>query len=395
MSSHSGRVLSGDSVRLRSERRPSRKRWTPAAVTLVFVLVFGGCKRETPKNLSPARVHAITREMMRAAGHYSKRPGDVAAHLQFDGVHANRPDQLVVTLPAMTSEQARRDSLTRLVQALDTVATLNHLTRDAVSNSGALFRMDFRSAGGVTHSVHIVAPMLASSLLPREPKNSSQAGEARLAIILDDLGNDRAAAEEIFGLPYPLTVSVLPGHAHSLEIAQEAHRRGFEVMLHLPMQSIGNETPEAQELHPGMPADEISPLFEQMMESVPFAAGVNNHQGSQATADPALMQELMPVLLKWNLFYVDSRTTAATVAYDSAQRAGVRSAFRNVPFLDDVVELPAIRKQLELAMRDARKKGAAVAIGHPHPATLQALREVLPQAMAGGVRLVFVSDLVH
>jgi uncharacterized protein len=132
-----------------------------------------------------------------------------------------------------------------------------------------------------------------------------------------------------------------------------------------------------------------------MMQSVPNASGVNNHQGSQATADPALMRELMPVLQQWNLFYVDSRTTAATVAYDTAQRDGVRSAFRNAPFLDDVAEVPAVRKQLELAFRKAHEKGEAITIGHPHPATLQALRDELPRAKAEGVRLVYASDLVH
>jgi len=124
-------------------------------------------------------------------------------------------------------------------------------------------------------------------------------------------------------------------------------------------------------------------------------AGVNNHQGSEATSNQALMSELMPLLRDRHLFYVDSRTTAATVAYDTAQSFGVHSAFRNVPFLDDVAEAPAVRKQLELALRGAREKGEAIAIGHPHPATLQALREILPQAQAQGVRLVFASQLVH
>jgi polysaccharide deacetylase 2 family uncharacterized protein YibQ len=180
-----------------------------------------------------------------------------------------------------------------------------------------------------------------------------------------------------------------------MEIATEAHRRGFQVILHLPMQSVANETPEAQELHPGMPASEVAALVDLFLKNVPDAAGVNNHQGSQATADAALMDELMPVLRDRRLFYVDSRTTATTVAYDTAQDFGVRSAFRNVPFLDDVAEVAAVRKQLELALRGAREKGEAVAIGHPHPATLQALREVLPQARAQGVRLVPASELAH
>jgi uncharacterized protein len=222
-----------------------------------------------------------------------------------------------------------------------------------------------------------------------------KAGEARLAILLDDLGSDSAAAEQIFALHHPITISVLPEHAHSVEIADQARRRGYEVMLHLPMQSVGKEQPERQELRPGMSAAEVTALVEQFLGDVPGVKGVNNHQGSQATADAELMAELMPVLRRHNLFYVDSRTTAATVAYDAARKEGVPAAFRNVPFLDDVENVAAIEKQLTLAIRGAREKGEAIAIGHPHPATLQALRTMLPRAKAQGVKLVFVSDLVH
>ncbi|MGB2623889.1 MAG: divergent polysaccharide deacetylase family protein [Candidatus Acidiferrum sp.] len=333
--------------------------------------------------------------MAHAAAGFGKQPGEITSHLQFDGVHADRADQLFIALPASATEQSRRESVARLIQALNRIATVHHLTRDAGISSGPLLRLDFRSDRVITHSIHIVAPLTARASSASSPRASPQKGVARLAIILDDLGSDRAAADAIFALPYPLTISVLPNHAHSADIAIAAHRRGDEIMLHLPMESVGNETPEAQELHPGMPADAIPLLFEQMMESVPYAAGVNNHQGSQATADPVLMQELMPVLRNWNLFYVDSRTTAATVAYDTAQRLGVRSAFRNVPFLDDVAEVSAVRRQLELALREAQQKGEAIAIGHPHSATLEALSEVLPQAEKRGVELVLVSDLVH
>jgi polysaccharide deacetylase 2 family uncharacterized protein YibQ len=366
----------------------------PIAFLIVGALFSWGCKSEHAKRLSPAQVHAITREMMHASADFGKQPGDISSHLQFDGTHADRADHLFIALPAGGSEQSRRESVANLIQSFDRVATSNNLTRDEAASSGALLRLDYRNSGVVTTSVHIISPAAraASSASARQGEKN---GPARLAIILDDLGNDRAAADSIFALLYPLTISVLPNHAHSVDIAEEAHRRGYEVMLHLPMQSIGKEMPEAQELHPGMPAGDIPVLFEQMMQSVPNAVGVNNHQGSQATADPALMEELMPVLQKWNLFYVDSRTTAATVAYDTAQRLGVRSGFRNVPFLDDVAEVSAVRKQLELALRGAKDKGEAIAIGHPHTATLQALREILPQAEARGVHLVYASDLVH
>lgn len=216
-----------------------------------------------------------------------------------------------------------------------------------------------------------------------------------LAIVLDDLGSDPAAADEIFALAYPLTISVLPHHPHSTEIAEQAHSRGYQVMLHLPMQSVANETPEVEEIRTGMSSAEISGELRGMLQSVPHVVGVNNHQGSLATSDQNLMRALMPLLRAHQLFFVDSRTTAATVAFDAAEHAGVRSGFRNVPFLDDVQDTTKIRKQLELAIRGAKEKDEAIAIGHAHAATLRALRELLPQVEAQGVHLVYVSDLVH
>jgi polysaccharide deacetylase 2 family uncharacterized protein YibQ len=226
------------------------------------------------------------------------------------------------------------------------------------------------------------------------PSHAASSGP-RLAIILDDVAGDPAAVDSIFALHYPLTLSILPNHPRSMEFAQEAHRRGYQVMLHLPMESLANETPESQELRSGMSTAEISAALNSMLNSVPYAVGVNNHQGSRATSDPGLMAALMPLLRHRGLFFIDSRTTAATVAYDAAETAGVPCAFRNVPFLDDVQESGAVRHQLELAAKDAREHGQAIAIGHPHPATLRALAEFLPQAEAQGLHLVHPSELVH
>jgi uncharacterized protein len=377
-----------------SQKTNCRNRFALLLLSLLIGLGFSGCKNRGTSRLSPAEVHTITKEMTKAAASPGRELGDVESHLEYDGVHPERADQLFVTLPTAGSDHVRREVIARLIQTLDRIAAENYLTRDPDAGTGVLVRFAYRRAGVLTHSVRIVTPLPVRTLRAAG-KHAQGDGGPRLAIILDDLGADRAAADAIFALPYPLTISVLPNHAHSADIAEDAHRRGYEVMLHLPMQSVGKETPEAQELRPGMNADDIPLIIDQMMQSVPNAAGVNNHQGSQATADPVLMGELMPVLREWKLFYVDSRTTAATVAYDMAQRDAVRCAFRNVPFLDDMQEVGAIRKQVEKAIRGAREKGEAIAIGHPHPATLQALREVLPQAEARGVRLVFASELVH
>jgi uncharacterized protein len=361
------------------------------ALGLALAVFLGGCNK-TENRLRLVDIHAITHEFVAAANSAAPSGSDIRSDLSASDQNPESTDHLDIAIHAASNESSNGAAITRLLRALGSVATHHRLTQDSPSESreGILFR--YRHAGFATHTIHIhFGPATAS----REPATGEGAGHALLAIILDDLGNDRGAAEAIFALPYALTISVLPDRPHSADIAEEARRRGYQVMLHLPMESVAKETPESRELRSGMSAGDVAALVNQFLHAVPAAAGVNNHQGSQSTADTALMDELMPLLRDRQLFYIDSRTTADTVAYDSAHRLGVRAAFRNVPFLDDVAEVPAVRKQLHLALREAREKGEAVAIGHPHPATLKALSEVLPQAKAQGVRLVFASELAH
>ena len=345
--------------------------------------IFSGCnKKNESAPLASARIHAITQQLAAAAS--SAAPGsEIRTRKAASDQQPNSIDEIDIRYngePAV---------LTRIWQNLGGVATRNRLTQDPPAPVHDGYVLTLRHSGVPTHRIQI--GVIARATFSEGGKSPP----GRLAIILDDLGSDKAAAESIFSLRYPLTISVLPNHEHSAEIAKEANQRGYQVMLHLPMQSVGKEQREAQELRPGMKAQEVAGMLDQFLHEVPSVVGVNNHQGSQATADAGLMSELMPALRDRNLFYVDSRTTTETVAFDTAQQDGVRSAFRNVPFLDDVAETAAVRKQLELSLKGAREKGEAVAIGHPHPATLQALREVLPQAEAQGVHLVFVSELVH
>ncbi len=353
----------------------------------LFAALLGGCKKE--QKPPAAEIHAITREFLAAMK--AVAPADVRGEQGASDQNPSSFDLIDVTIRA-DSNSSSRAIVFRLLRVMSGIATRRRLSRDGPLGSREGILYSYRRAGVVTHMVHFHEQIEASS---REAPPSAQGEGARLAIIIDDLGNDRAAADAIFALQYPITISVLPNYPRSIEIAEEAHRRGYQIMLHLPMESMGNERPEAQELRPGMSAADVGKLVDGLLQAVPDVAGVNNHQGSQSTADAALMDELMPVLREHNLFYVDSRTTAATVAYDTAQRFGVRSGFRNVPFLDDVAEVGAVRKQLQLALRDALKKGDAIAIGHPHAATLQAMRDVLPEAKSQGVRLVFVSEVVH
>jgi polysaccharide deacetylase 2 family uncharacterized protein YibQ len=352
------------------------------ACVILLLVSFGGCKRGEQRRLTPTQIHQITQEMAQAAAETAPKGSVVKSRRARERSGGASAEELYVGLRGAAD-------MNDLKQRLEGIARWRGLTVDPEISSGGGIRMVLRSRGVVTHRIEI-EPLEASA--ERSPSSPQQ---ARLAILMDDLGSDRSAADAIFALRVPITVSILPFHAHSQDIARDARRRGCEVMLHLPMQSVANESPEQQELRPGLSPDEVRNMVEKMLDAIPGADGVNNHQGSQATADPALMNELMRELKDEGAFYVDSRTTTATVAFDAAKREGVRTAFRNVPFLDDVQNKDAVKRQLQLAIRGAKQKGEAITIGHPHPATLAALREMLPEAERQGVQLVAVSELVH
>src|SRR5260370_988438 len=238
---------------------------------------MGGCQKQ--RRPSPGEIHAITKEFAGAVKATAR--ADVRSEVSTSYQDSAGFDRINVTVRA-DSISSSRAVVYKLLRAMNGVATRHHLSRDGPLESREGLLYAYRRAGVITHMVHFHEKIDVNSTEAPPPQQNEAARQnetARLAIILDDLGNDRAAA--------------------------------------------------------------------------------------------------------------------AIVAYDTAQRCGVRSGFRNVPFLDDVAEVSAVRKQVQLALRDARKKGEAIAIGHPHPATLQALRDVLPDAKAQGVRLVFASEVVH
>ena len=357
------------------------------SVFLLLTLAFlaAGCQKKSP---SRSELRFITRDLVAAAQKAGGRDAEIVIRPEMGARQGERArlvaDDIFVNLPDGTKASA-------VESALDRTAARYHLAHVPRSSSSGVIRFDYLLDGRRTQSIHITVPA---------PTNANRTGVEsasgpRLAIIIDDLGGDLAPAEALLKIRYPLTLSILPSQPHSAEIADKTFRRGDEVMLHLPMEFEGSTAkPEAVELRVGMGAGEVNRLLGQMLEAVPHAAGINNHEGSRATTDPALMADVMAVLRQRNLFFIDSRTTAATVAYDAARQAGVRAASRNV-FLDDVEKREAILRQIDLAERDATKEGSAIAIGHPHPATIAALEEALPQLKARGVRLVFASALVH
>jgi hypothetical protein len=360
----------------------------------VVVFFVAGCKQKAA-SVSSVTIRNISREFVFAARNASGGRAEVGMRPEYAPHQVGTQgtllaDHIFITVPLAKAGGADRATRDAVEAELGRVADYHHLQRVERPGASGLERFDFLLGGRRIQSIHLITPIVNTQQISLP----SSAAHPQLAVVIDDLGYDRAQADALFRLSYALTLSVLPHEANSGEIAEEAHRRGYEVMLHLPMASSTGSKDEAIELHPGMGPADVEKTFSSMLETVPYAQGVNNHEGSLGTSDPKLMGELMPLLHQHNLFFIDSRTSAATIAESSAHVAGVATARRNV-FLDDEQTVEATKKQFALAIRDAKQKGSALAIGHPHPTTLDALAQMLPEAQRQGVRLVFASDLAR
>ncbi len=226
-------------------------------------------------------------------------------------------------------------------------------------------------------------------LLPDEPrrrparrKTADAAGRPRLAIVLDDAGHSPADVELLSELPPQVAVAVLPNAAFAHHVAQGFLRQGREVLIHLPMEprANGGVGPGEGAILVGLSEEEVRRRVEAARAAVPGAVGVNNHMGSRATGDEPTMIAVMAALAGQGLYFLDSRTTATSLALGAARRAGIPAVQRDV-FLDVVADEPAVRRALGEAVELARANGSAVAIGHVHPTTVAVLREELARVL--------------
>ena len=198
-----------------------------------------------------------------------------------------------------------------------------------------------------------------------------------IAVVIDDLGLNRPNTAAFNDLPGPLTLSFLP-YAGRLDMqVAAAHDAGHELFLHLPMEPVGKESPGPDALIAGIDRSEFVARLKKNLNRFQGFVGVNNHMGSRITADRGRMQVVMRELRDRDVLFLDSKTSANSVAGEVADQNGVPNTGRDV-FLDHVIERDAIDKQLAKVERIARKTGSAVAIGHPHNLTIEALRRWLP-----------------
>ena len=250
-------------------------------------------------------------------------------------------------------------------------------------------------ASATLHPSPTVTPAAPSSAPPTPSESPTATGaRPRVAIIIDDCGQWPGIERGYIALPIALTMSVMPHVRFTAGIAEAASTAGKGVMLHLPMEPLSHVNPGAGKITTAMSDAEIIAQTEDDLAQVPLAKGVNNHEGSAASADPRVMRDVIGVIKGRNLFFVDSRTSAASIAAQTASAAGIPTASRDV-FLDNREDVAYSEGMLEQTVRIAKQRGFAIAIGHPRATTLAALAHFYPTMQAEGIDFVLASDLAR
>ncbi|HEV7242586.1 MAG TPA: divergent polysaccharide deacetylase family protein [Thermoanaerobaculia bacterium] len=226
---------------------------------------------------------------------------------------------------------------------------------------------------------------------PKKKRRASKGGD--IVLIIDDLGFDGQPLERLMSLDVNLNCAILPNGTRAGEFAEALNKRGFEILVHLPMQPKGRETPGRNAILTSMSDDEIARATRENIEAVPHARGMNNHMGSLATADRRVMTNVLRSMPD-GMYFIDSRTTGSSVAADVARELNVRTASRHV-FLDDIASERAVRRQVAELAAAAEERGVAIGIGHPYAVTMRVLAEELPELKARGFRFIRASDVVR
>ncbi len=218
--------------------------------------------------------------------------------------------------------------------------------------------------------------------------------QTKAILIIDDMGNNLEQGQRAINLPGKINYAFLPHSPNTKVLANNAHHRGKEILLHLPMSNLSNKNSSEGNLSPIMNHQQFIETLHENLQAVPHVQGVNNHMGSLLTQLRQPMSWLMSALRKEQLYFIDSRTSPLTVAQSSAIAADLPNMKRDV-FLDNQRTESAISAQVERWLELASQNGTAVAIAHPHPETLSVLEKMLPTLASKGITLSLISEVIN
>ena len=222
-----------------------------------------------------------------------------------------------------------------------------------------------------------------------------------IAFVIDDWGYNKKHIERALEIERPITIAILPNLSYSKYIADRFRKDNdlYDIILHLPLESKSGRAEEGNTIKEGMTEEKILSILDDDIKTIPDIVGVSNHQGSKATEDKRVMKIILNELKNRKLFFLDSVTSPKSVCSDIARRIRLKYIQRDV-FLDitDQTDLEHfedyIRKQIRELMDAAIKNGKAIGVGHNKKATLNVIKELIPEIEEKGIKIVPLKELV-
>lgn len=218
---------------------------------------------------------------------------------------------------------------------------------------------------------------------------------ARLAIVIDDLGEASARLDAFHPISGHLTMSVLPRLPNSMKDVQGVVQMKQELLLHQPMEPLASDLdPGPGAIYGWMGKEEVEGILQENISFFPPAlVGMNNHMGSLITQDDEIIAWVLDYLQEQGLFFLDSSTAAESVVPALARQRGMPTLTNHL-FLDNVDEYQYIKEMLQRAGWMALERGYLIAIGHARVNTAWAIQASIPFFEAQGIQLVHLSSLI-
>ena len=269
-------------------------------------------------------------------------------------------------------------------------------------NDRILYLYNLQKGKETTHIIlmTIQRERKAAKKTTRQPKQKP-VSKPKIAFIIDDIGNNDYGALELKKLDIPITASILPFSPYAFDEARQVYMYNMESLIHLPMQPLNSHTIDYtvdQFITRQSTENDIRTLLQKARQIIPYAQGTNNHQGSLITSDKQKMSAVLKILKKEGLFFIDSRTTPRTVAYQMAKSMNIKTAERDV-FLEDIgngdTTYEYTLSQINRLIQKAKQNGKAIAIGHPYRTTFAGIRDSIDKIRDAGIEIVFASALLE
>jgi uncharacterized protein len=354
--------------------------------SLLIMLAYNHLIREKPRPPEPfshevSRVDQIIKNQFYEIGVAKKDVLDQRTVPRKEGKSAWEESDIKIRLPGSLSGSRVEENLKR---SLSSAGTPVSVTSSQDSDS---LRIEVKVRGRLTHHLTFLLPEASSPKASHGP---------RMAIVIDDLGGENRISKELLDWDSQLTFSILPFAPYSKSLAREAHRRGKEIILHLPMEPRGYPGVKPGEgvlLH-RMADSELLLQLSKDIDAVPFIKGVSNHMGSRLMEEPDKVKIILAELKRRGLFFLDSRTTPGTVGLQVARSLGLRTMERTV-FIDHLQGEKEIREKLEQLIQISLTSQKAIGVGHPHPSTIRSLKEMIPRMKEKRIEIVPLSVLME